>query len=94
MLVRLFEPLSTDYFNTVPNEGADYVLTLVYSVSMGEAPQSSSVTVISVLSASTVVSSASVGAPTSAMLFPSFASSNRLLDEYSGSGNGGVSDEE
>ena len=94
MLVRLFEPLTTDYFNIVPNEGADYALTPVYSVSMGEVPQSSSVTVISVLSASTVVSLASAGAPTSAMLFPSFASSDRLLDKYSGSGNGGVSNKE
>ena len=92
--MRLFEPFTTDYFNTVPNKGTDYALTPVYSVSIGEVPQSGSVTVILVLLASTVVSSVSVRSPTSATLFPSFASSDTLLDIHSGSGNGGVSDEE
>ena len=57
---------------------------------------SGSVMVIPVLSASTVVSSTSMGPPTSAMLFPSPTSSDRLVDEYPvpGPGNGGVSDKE
>ena len=57
---------------------------------------SGSVSVIVVLLASMVASLTSAGAPTLAMLFPSFASSDRLVEEYPvpGSGNGGVSDEE
>ena len=86
----------TIYFNPISNWGTDYTFTPVYSVSMGEAPTSGSVTVIPVLLPSTVVSSMSAGASTSAMLLPSPASSDRLVDEYSvpGPGNGGVSDKE
>ena len=63
---------------------------------MGEVPTSGSVTVIVVLSASMAVSLTLAGAPSSAMLYPSFTSSDRLVDEYPvpGPGDGGVSDEE
>ena len=63
---------------------------------MGEAPTFGSVTVTPVLLASMMESSTSAGASSSAVLFPSPASSDRLVDEYPAPGldSGGVSNEE